>query len=45
MNQFPLAANVPSLGSYIPTLYAKELLVEFYKATVLAAIANTNYEG
>ncbi|NCC84833.1 MAG: hypothetical protein EOM03_12015 [Clostridia bacterium] len=45
MNQFPLAAGVPSLGAYIPELYAKELLIEFYTSTVLAAIANTQYEG
>lgn len=45
MNQFPLAAGVPSLGAYIPEIYAKELLIEFYTATVLAAIANTDYEG
>lgn len=45
MNQFPTAAGVPSIGAYIPELYAKELLIEFYAATVLAAIANTNYEG
>ena len=45
MNQFPTAVGVPSLGAYIPELYAKELLIEFYTATVLAAIANTDYEG
>lgn len=45
MNQFPTAANVPSLGYYVPELYAKELLVEFYTSTVLAAISNTTYEG
>ena len=45
MNQFPTAPGVPSLGYYIPELYAKELLVEFYISTVLSAIANTDYEG
>lgn len=44
-NQFPTAVGVPSIGNYIPELYAKELLVEFYTSTVLSAIANTNYEG
>lgn len=45
MNQFPTAPGVPSLGYYIPELYANELLVEFYISTVLAAISNTDYEG
>lgn len=45
MNVFPTAAGVPSLGYYVPELYAAELLVEFYESTVLAAIANTIYEG
>lgn len=45
MNQFPTAPGVPSLGYYIPELYASELLVEFYISTVLAAISNTDYEG
>ncbi len=45
MNQFPTALGVPSLGYYIPELYASELLVEFYISTVLAAISNTDYEG
>lgn len=45
MNQFPTAVGVSSLGAYIPELYAKELLIEFYVSTVLAAIANTDYEG
>lgn len=45
MDQFTRAANVPSIGAYIPELFAKELLIEFYIATVLSAIANTNYEG
>ena len=45
MDQFSRAANVPSIGAYVPELFAKELLIEFYTATVLAAIANTDYEG
>lgn len=45
MDQFSRAANVPSIGAYVPELFAKELLIEFYIATVLAAIANTDYEG
>lgn len=45
MNKFPTAVGVPSIGAYIPELFAKELLTEFYTATVLAAIANTDYEG
>jgi hypothetical protein len=43
---YPTAAGYPQLsGTYIPQLYAKQLLVYFYMATVFAAIANTNYEG
>lgn len=45
MNQFPTAVGVPSLGAYIPEIYARELLVEFYISTVIAAISNTDYEG
>jgi hypothetical protein len=30
---------------YNPTVYSGKLLVKFYEATVLAAIANTDYEG
>lgn len=43
---YPQAAGTPSMsGGYIPTLYALQLLVEFYKATVFGEIANREYEG
>jgi len=43
---YPTAEGHPNLsGSYIPTLYSTLLLVEFYKATIFGAIANTDYEG
>ena len=46
MAVYPVAAGHPDLsGTYIPTLYAAKLLVEFYKATVFGAISNTDYEG
>ena len=32
-------------GTYIPTLYASMLLVEFYKASVFSEISNTEHEG
>ncbi|WP_027185637.1 hypothetical protein [Desulfovibrio inopinatus] len=45
---FPVytAGGVPSLsGTYVPKLFAKELLVKFYLSTVFSEIANTDYEG
>lgn len=43
---YPTAVGHPNMsGTYIPTLYSTLLLVEFYKATVFGAIANTDYEG
>lgn len=48
-NVYPEAAGIADIGSstmkYIPTIYSGKMLVKFYKATVLSAIANTNYEG
>ena len=32
-------------GIFIPTIWAGKLVEKFYDATVLAAIANTDYEG
>ncbi|MCK5020361.1 MAG: hypothetical protein KAS32_25210 [Candidatus Peribacteraceae bacterium] len=32
-------------SSYVPTLYAKKVLFDFYKQTVFKEICNTNYEG
>jgi hypothetical protein len=46
MANFPIAAGHPDLsGNYIPNLFAKKLLIEFYKSTVFGAIANTDYQG
>lgn len=43
---FPVAQGVPSLsGTYIPEIWSGKLLEKFYKATVFAQIANTDYEG
>lgn len=32
-------------GTYIPEVWSGKLLMKFYKATVFAAISNTDYEG
>lgn len=43
---YPTAAGFPQhSGTYIPTLYAQQLLIEFYKASVLASISTTEYES
>lgn len=43
---YPTASGFPNMsGSYIPTLYAAKLLVEFYKSSVFGDIATTEYEG
>ncbi len=44
----PWAGSSPSpayTGIFIPTLWSGKLLEKFYAATVLGAIANTDYEG
>lgn len=44
----PWAGSNPSpayAGIFIPTLWSGKLLEKFYAATVLGAIANTDYEG
>lgn len=46
----PAAAGYPVGGSagaskYTPQIYAKKLLVKFYKKTVFGEIANRDYEG
>ncbi len=46
MAVYPVAAGFPDMsGTYIPTLYAKKLLIALYAATVFGAIANTDLEG
>lgn len=37
--------NPAYTGTFIPTIWAGKLIEKFYDATVLAAIANTDYEG
>ncbi len=32
-------------GTYIPEIWSGKLIEKFYKATVFAAISNTDYEG
>lgn len=45
----PVAVTVPVTptyeGTFIPELWSGKLIEKFYDATVLAAIANTDYEG
>lgn len=42
---YPTAAGFPShSGSYIPELYAKKVLIEFYAASIFMEIATTEYE-
>ena len=46
MAGFPTAAGVPNMsGTYIPRLYASQLLVAFYAASVFGAIATTEHEA
>ena len=43
---FPVATgSVSYSGTFIPEIWSKKLIEKFYDATVLAAIANTDYEG
>jgi len=43
---FPSAAGTVSYsGTFIPEIWSKKLIEKFYDATVLTAIANTDYEG
>lgn len=44
---FPATAAQPSSyqGTFIPEIWSSKLLEKFYDATVLGAIANTDYEG
>jgi hypothetical protein len=43
--KFAGAGGVTTLGTYIPEIWSGSLLEKFYKATVFAAISNTDYEG
>ena len=43
---YPTASGHPTYtGNFIPEIWAGKLIENFYDATVLAAIANTDYEG
>lgn len=43
---FPVAPGGANYtGNFIPEIWASKLIVNFYDATVLAAISNTDYEG
>ena len=43
---FPVAGGRPNYsGNFIPEIWSGKLIENFYDATVLAAISNTNYEG
>lgn len=41
----PTYSGNPATGSFIPEIWSGKLIEKFYAATVLAAIANTDYEG
>lgn len=43
---FPVSSGHPQYsGNFIPEIWAGKLIENFYDATVLAAISNTDYEG
>lgn len=43
---YPVAAGRPNYsGNFIPEIWSGKLVENFYDATVLAAISNTDYEG
>lgn len=43
---YPVSAGHPGYtGNFIPEIWAGKLIENFYDATVLAAISNTDYEG
>jgi len=42
---FPGAASPAYSGTFIPEIWSGKILEKFYDATVLAAIANTDWEG
>jgi hypothetical protein len=41
----PAYSGNPATGVFIPEIWSGKLIEKFYAATVLAAIANTDYEG
>ena len=43
---YPVAPGRPDYaGNFIPEIWSGKLIENFYDATVLAAISNTDYEG
>lgn len=43
---YPTAAGVPSYsGTFVPEIWSGKLLKNFYDATVLSGISNTDYQG
>jgi hypothetical protein len=43
---FPVSGGRPNYsGNFIPEIWSGKLIENFYDATVLAAISNTDYEG
>jgi hypothetical protein len=43
---YPVAGGSANYsGNFIPEIWASKLIVNFYDATVLSAISNTDYEG
>lgn len=46
MPAYPVAAGRPNYsGNFIPEIWSGKLIQNFYDATVLSAISNTDYEG
>lgn len=46
MAGYPTSVGFPNhSGSYIPTMFAMQLLIEFYKKTIFLEIATTEHEG
>jgi hypothetical protein len=41
----PAYSGNAATGSFVPEIWSGKLIEKFYAATVLAAIANTDYEG
>lgn len=41
----PAYSGAPAGGVFVPEIWSGKLIEKFYSATVLAAIANTDYEG
>ena len=41
----PFNTSTAYSGTFIPTLWTKKLLVQFYANTMLSEICNTDFEG